>query len=111
VHPFHCGNQSLAMNIVNRVLLELAGAGIPHLMLDHLALSLSPAAYAVAFRRCVAAYVDPRTNPAARYLELSSRRARTFGLAKLISEASSDEAARALVQADPAAARSLLLCD
>ncbi len=111
VHPFHCGNQSLAMNIVNRVLLELAGAGIPHLMLDHLALRHSAEAYAVAFRRCVAVYVDPQTNPALRYLELSSRRTRTFELAKLISEASSDDAARELVQADRATARSLLLCD
>jgi len=111
LHPFHCGNQSLAMNLVNCVLSRALGAGMPHLFLDHLALRLSPEAYARVFRRAVDAYVDTQTNVAARYLRLASNRTRTFALLRQLEAASSLDHATALAQADAACARLLLLSD
>lgn len=111
LHPFHCGNQCLAMNIVNRVLGQLLGAGIPHLMLDHLALRLSAPAYAKVFQRCVSAYADTAQGPAARYLRLASHRTRAFAFTRQLSEAASLREARALLVSEPAAARLLMLLD
>jgi len=109
LHPFHCGNQSLAMNLVNHVLSRAIGAGMPHLFLDHLAFRLSPAAYARVFRRAVDAYVDPTSNVATRYLRLASNRTRTFALLRQLETATSLEQAAALARADAASARLLLL--
>jgi hypothetical protein len=111
LHPFYCGNQSLAMNIVNGVAQRGLGAGMPHLTLDHLAFRLSPGAYARLFARAVAAYVDPQAHAAARYQRLASNRTRTFALLEKLDAAPSLDAARALSSADPAGAALLLLCD
>jgi hypothetical protein len=111
LHPFHCGNQSLAMNIVGAILSRLLGAGMPHLMLDHLALRLSPRAYVRVFRRALAAYVRPRTPIAARYLRLASNRARIFELTERLSKAGSDEKVQLTIAAEPEAAHLLLLMD
>ena len=109
LHPFHCGNQSLAMNLVNRVARAAFGAGLPHLLLDHLAFRLSPEAYARVFARAIEAYVDPQPTPAARYLRLASNRTRTFALVRQLAAAPSLDGARDLVRADPVAAKLLLL--
>jgi hypothetical protein len=111
LHPFHCGNQSLAMNLVNAVAGRGLGAGLPHLMLDHLAFRLSPAAYLRVFRRAVDAYVDPQPNAALRYLRLASNRARTFELARQVDTAATLEAAWALCHADALGEKLLLLRD
>jgi hypothetical protein len=111
LHPFHCGNQSLAMNLVNGVLQQALGGGMPHLILDHLAFRLSPGAYARVFRRAVDAYVDPGASVAARYLRLASNRTRTFELVRQLGGASTLEQALALTRADVATARLLLLTD
>ncbi len=81
LHPFACANQSLAMNLVNAVLGRY-GEAIPHLILDQLALRLSPQAYALAFRRAVEAYVaPPGETSAGRAHRLISLRRRAFALA------------------------------
>jgi len=111
LHPFHCGNQSLAMNLINRVASRALGAGMPHLFLDHLALRLSPEAYGRAFRRAAEAYVDPQANVAARYLRLASNRTRTFALLRQLETASTLEQASTMARTDAANARLLLLAD
>lgn len=111
LHPFHCGNQCLAMNIVNWVLVKWLGGGIPHLMLDHLALRLSAPAYATVFRRCVDAYVDSEPSAAGRYLRSASNRARAFACTSRLSAATSLPQARATLRDDPMAARLLMLED
>ncbi len=111
LHPFHCGNQSLAMNLVNAVATRALGAGMPHLVLDHLAVRLSPGAYARVFRRAVSAYVDPRPNAAARYLRLASHRTRTFDLLRQLEAAKTLAEAGALARADAESERLLLLTD
>lgn len=59
LHPFACANQSIAMNLVGG-LLELMGRfGMPHLVLDHLALRLSREAYARLFHRALLAWSSP----------------------------------------------------
>jgi hypothetical protein len=109
LHPFHCGNQSLAMNIVNGVARSGLGATMPHLILDHLALCLEPGAYARVFARAAAAYAEPQANVATRYQRLASHRTRTFALLEKIDAAPSLEAASELLAADPAGAELLLL--
>jgi hypothetical protein len=80
LHPFHCGNQCLVMNVVNWVLQRSLGVGMPHLMLDHLALRLSSNAYVRVFARAVAAYAEPGADLAQRYFSLSRKRAQAFSL-------------------------------
>jgi hypothetical protein len=111
LHPFHCGNQSLAMNLVNRVARGALGTGLPHLMLDHLALRLSRGAYVRLFARAARAYGDPQPSAAARYLRLASHRTRTFELLRRLDQAPSVEAAWELTRADAEAARLLLLTE
>src|SRR5690606_33238020 len=53
LHPFRCANQSLSMNLVNGMLGRSHGAGIPHLILDQLALRLDAEAYARVFALAV----------------------------------------------------------
>jgi hypothetical protein len=86
LHPFHCANQSLAMNIVNAVLARARGAGIPHLVLDHLALRLDEAAYLIAFARAVAHYAEPEADPVARLRMLSERKQRSFAVMRALDE-------------------------
>jgi hypothetical protein len=74
LHPFHCANQSLAMNIVNAKL----ATGIPHLILDHLALRLNEDAYAEAFRRAIEAFAVSGDDPGQRLRTLSERKQRSF---------------------------------
>jgi hypothetical protein len=111
VHPFHCGNQSLAMNLVNRVAARAIGTGLPHLMLDHLALRLSRAGYARLFARAARAYGDPQPSAAARYLRQASHRTRTFELLRRLNQAPSLAAAWELTRTDTEAARLLLLTE
>jgi hypothetical protein len=97
LHPFHCANQSVAMNLVNAVLNETHGAGIPHLILDHLALRLSRAAYAEAFRRAVAAFAVVEADSGVRLAELLLRKHRSHALIHRIADGGSiddDDAAR-----------------
>jgi hypothetical protein len=106
LHPFHCCNQSLAMNLVNAVLGDRA---IPHLALDHLALRLGGDAYAEAFIRAVAAFAVTETSAARRLEALRDRWRRALALMDRVSAAKSDDQAQAIVAADPEAARWALL--
>lgn len=108
LHPFHCGNQCLVMNLVNGVASRALGAGLPHLMLDHLALRLSPAAYVRVFQRAIDAYATAKPDIIARTLRLVSHRARTFSLVRQLDMAPSLEAAWELARAD-GLGRALLL--
>jgi hypothetical protein len=108
-HAFACGNQSLAMNLVNHVLSGALGAGIPHLILDHLALRASPEAYAELFARAVATYLEADRPPAERYSRLAARCQRGFELAEALGREPELRGARALAEENPEGARDLLL--
>jgi hypothetical protein len=51
IHPLPSGNQSLSMSFVNARLQRLLGTGIPHLLLDQLALRFELSAYQRLFTR------------------------------------------------------------
>jgi len=110
LHPFQAGNQSLAMNIVNSLLAELGGAGIPHLTLDHFALRFDPGAYARLFARAVQSWSVPGT-PVARFRALTERKQRYFTLVGRLSATADDQAARAIVAGAPADAPLALFGD
>jgi hypothetical protein len=105
LHPFHCANQSLIMNLVNVHLEQAVGAGVPHLVLDHLALRLSEEGYREAFRRAVEAYCVVEKDPMRRLAALLERKRRSYALidklGPLVQARERDEA----IAADPAAAR------
>lgn len=111
LHPFHCANQSLAMNLVGAVLARSHGAGIPHLILDHLALRLARAPYERVFRRAVAAFLLTEENPGRRLATLQERTQRSFAVIKQVSAARSADERRAAIDTDPDGVRWALLVD
>jgi hypothetical protein len=110
LHPFRAGNQSLVMNVVNALLRELVGAGIPHLVLDQLALRFDETAYARLFARAVDAWTVPGS-PLERYRVLTDKKARYFALLGALDASPSLDAARALVTARADDAAVALLSD
>lgn len=105
LHPFHCANQSVIMNLVNALLTRGLGAGIPHLILDHLALRLSPEAYVRVFARAVASFGVTDRTPSSRLATLMDRQQRAEALIKELSACSNDADAEQLVAQQPDAAR------
>lgn len=95
LHPFQCANQSPAMNVVNFVLGRALGLGIPHLILDQLALRLTERAYEQVFDTAVQAYLVGG-GPITRYRELRARKLRAFALVQALGAAPSIERARAI---------------
>jgi fido (protein-threonine AMPylation protein) len=109
LHPFHCANQSLAMNWVNALLSRSLGAGIPHLTLDLLALRLEPHAYARLFQRAVASWIVHEPDPVWRFAVLRERKNRSQSLIARVSACTSDPERDTLIGSDPEAARWALL--
>lgn len=105
LHPFRCANQSLAMALVNRVLRRSHGAGIPHLILDHLALRLRPEPYRRLFAGAVEQWSVEAAGSGARFGELSLRKRRAFACVERIAAAGTLAEALAIVAADLDAAR------
>jgi hypothetical protein len=108
LHPFVSGNQSVAMGLVNAVLRDTFGAGIPHLVLDHLALRLSLSAYEEVFSRAVQAWLLVDESKVRRALELSARRRRVFSFLEALGASRAEEVAR-LIASREADARLALL--
>lgn len=108
LHPFHCANQSLAMNIINAMLTRVLGAGIPHLLLDHLALRMDRSAYVQVFRRAVGSWIVHEPDPVKRFGVLMDRKTRSNAL---IGEVAAAETARipVVIAKDPDAARWALI--
>lgn len=109
LHPFGFANQCLAMALVNRVLCDALGAGMPHLVLDHLALQLPAGAYAAAFGRAVSAWLPEDPDPVHRTLELAQKKVRCFGFMSDLSRAETREEARRLLRERGEDARLALL--
>jgi hypothetical protein len=101
LHPFACANQCVAMSIVNHMLRESHGAGMPHHVLDHLALRFSSAAYTRAFQTAVRAWLVRDESPVRRTLELVARKRRAFDLLRGVEGAASASEAGRLVAERP----------
>jgi hypothetical protein len=99
LHPFRAANQCVAMSLVNHVLRRSHGAGIPHLVLDHLALRFSSDAYARAFASAVDGWLIAGKSPVERYMELIARKERCFAFLRELGNATDLDGARSLVAA------------
>ncbi|HEV8547986.1 MAG TPA: hypothetical protein VGQ57_03140 [Polyangiaceae bacterium] len=108
LHPFRACNQALAMNLVNAVLARVAGAGMPHLVLDHLALRFAPAAYRRLFALAARQWCVEGT-PAARLTHLFRKKSAYFGLVSELGQTHDADAAAIVARAAPDAARLALL--
>ncbi len=108
LHPFRACNQALAMNLVNGVLARVTGAGMPHLVLDHLALRWSSAAY----RRLFALAADTWSvagTAVARLARLLAMKREYFALVTQLTSAEDAATARVAAETAPGAARLALL--
>lgn len=107
LRPFSCGNQTVAMGLVNAGLTRFLGAGIPHLLLDQFALRASEAAYEMLFERALHAFGVgvAETRP----ITLAERNTRAFALIHALASSTCDEQADDRVRADPDGARWALL--
>lgn len=84
-HPFAAGNQSVVMSLLNHVLRRRHGVGMPHLILDHLALRLSRAAYEEVFVRAARHWHLPDGDRAARLGELIEKKRAVFAFLRDLS--------------------------
>lgn len=108
LHPFRACNQALAMNVVNAVLARVAGAGMPHLVLDHMALRFAPAAYRRLFALAARGWCVEGA-PAFRLTHLLRKKGEYFALLGRLTAASDADAAAILARTSPDAARLALL--
>ncbi len=105
VHPLPSANQSLSMNIVNAVLNGASArtglGGIPHLLLDQLALRFALPAYTQLFTRAVHAWSAPWPNAAQRTRQLVPMTSALNRFVSRLGNAASLVEARALITQEP----------
>jgi hypothetical protein len=107
LHPFRAANQAVAMSVVNGLLAEGPSGGIPHLILDHLAFRLAPAAYRKVFE--LGARVWTATgSPTERARLYGEKKHRYYAMVERITRADAAEA-RAIREASPGDAELALL--
>jgi hypothetical protein len=109
LHPFACANQSLSFALVNYILRGATGSGIPHLVLDHLALRIPRPGYEQLFSRAAKVWSTPESEPALRHRDRMQKRQRLDGFIARLNSASDLKSARAIVDADQGGARLALL--
>ncbi len=110
-HPLPSGNQSLAMAFVNGALSRELGAGIPHLLLDQMALRFELTAYQRLFARAVAGWSAPWPSPAERLRHQLRMRDELNQFVSEVARAESLLEARALLPERPHGSRLALLSD
>jgi hypothetical protein len=84
------------------------GAGIPHLLLDHLALRMDRSAYVRVFRRAVASWIVHEPDPVKRFNVLMERKTRSHALIGELAAAETDRIDD-MIAKDPDAARWALI--
>jgi hypothetical protein len=109
IHPLPSANQSISMCFVNAALRRLLGAGIPHLLLDQMALRFSLPAYQQLFVRAARTWSAPWPNAAERQRQLLRMRQELNGFVAELSQVGSLLEARALLADRPDSARLALL--
>lgn len=108
-HPLPSANQSLSMSFVNSLLRPLLGIGMPHLLLDQLALRFERAAYGRLFARAAHAWSAPWPSATERLRSLLRMRSELNGFVTKLGEATSLIEARALIADVPNGAKLALL--
>jgi len=111
LHPFACANQSLAFAIVNWVLNRLTCSGIPHLVLDHLALRHECTEYTRLFARAVSNWTTEEVEPAVRHLARVRSRHSLDDFIVQLTATTSESDADGIAHRNPASARLALFVD
>jgi hypothetical protein len=111
LHPLPSGNQSLSMAFVNAALSRRLGIGIPHLLLDQIALRFELSAYQRVFARAVSAWSAPWPSPAERLRHQLRMKAELNDMVSTLANAPSLLEARALLPQRPHGSRLALLSD
>lgn len=109
LHPFACANQSLAFTLVNCVLRQVVGCGIPQLILDQMALRLTCSEYIRVFSRAVDAWRTDAANGLERQKDRIHKRQQLDRGIAAIASAKTVEEAETLTREDPAVRRLALL--
>ena len=109
MHPLPSANQSLSMSFVNLLLRRRLGVGVPHLLLDQLALRFQAPAYAALFGRAVNAWCAPWPTATDRLRNLLRMRSELNEFVSKLGGASSLIEARGLLIDEPEGARLALL--
>jgi hypothetical protein len=97
------------MNLVNHVLIKILPSGIPHLVLDQLALRLELEAYVRLFSRAIERFVVSDPTRAVRYRRLREKKQLAFAAMKRLGEAKTEAAALEGLRAHPDEAHAALL--
>jgi len=108
LHPFRCANQSLSMNLVNLALESSRGAGMPHLLLDQLALRFTLPAYERVFALAVEQYAI-RGGPVERWRAHREKKVLCYAFIQRLQRPI--ESAASVARHEPAAARASLILD
>jgi hypothetical protein len=108
-HPLPSANQSLSMSFVNSALQRLLGVGVPHLLLDQLALRFELPAYQELFMRAARAWSAPWPSASERARHLQRMTKMLNDLVSSIGSAASLIEARALLPSMSYAAELALL--
>jgi hypothetical protein len=116
VHPLPSGNQSLSMSFVNMMLGRLLGTGIPHLLLDQLALRFELLAYQRLFARAATVWSAwpskaPGVTATARLQHLMRMRSELNAFVSALGDSATLLEARALLATKPDGAELALLTD
>ncbi|MGE5786595.1 MAG: hypothetical protein ACM3ZE_18510 [Myxococcales bacterium] len=111
LHPFRCANQSLSMNLVNALLARSGCAGIPHLLLDQMALRTTRIAYRKLFARAVRHWGVTASSSLGRWKALAQCRQRLDQFVSGLAEVQSQAETTHLLSRDPEGARLALLLD
>jgi len=111
MHPFSCANQSLGFLLVNWVLGRVSTSGIPHLILDQLALRHDCGAYVRLFARAVGHWTTSELDPASRHLERVHKRRLLDDFVDRLAAAPDRGMADKVAGRDPDSARLALLVD
>lgn len=111
LHPFSCANQSLAFAIVNWALNRLFSSGIPHLILDQLALRHECTAYSRLFARAVSNWTTAESDSAARHLTRVRSRQLLDNFIAQLAATTSEPDADAIARGNSESARKALLVD
>lgn len=109
LHPLPSANQSLSMSFVSSLLRRVLGVGIPHLLLDQMALRFEERAYRKLFARAARAWCAPLPSPSERMQQLARMTKMLNGLVHSLNEAPSLLEARALLPSMSYAAELALL--
>jgi hypothetical protein len=110
-HPLPSANQSVSMSCVNRLLRSALGIGIPHLLLDQLALRFELHAYGRLFARAARAWSKPWPSATDRLRSLLRMRGELNGFVSNLGSAASLIEARALLIDDAHGASLALLVE